>query len=67
MLDNRTAVAENDDLMRAVARLLLLWREMYTSGSAGEKLAAALFIHGIDKLASVIEYIDPDWEAHYGE
>ena len=66
MLDNRTAVAENDDLMRAVAQLLMVWRDIYVSGSADEKLVAEFFIHGIDKLAFVMEWIDPDWEAHYG-
>ena len=67
MLDNRTAVAENDELMRSAANLLIVWRKAYLFGGLTEKIAAGTFIHEIDKLAHALESADPDWEAHYGK
>lgn len=67
MLDKRTAVAENDDLMRSAANLLIVWRNAYVFGGLTEKIAANTFINEIDDLAYALESADSNWEAHYGK
>lgn len=64
MLDNRTGVAENDDLMRSAAYLILNydWLMGHEDGVLLEDISDL-----VTALEESLKRIDTDWEAHYGK
>jgi hypothetical protein len=68
MLDKRTAVAENDDLMRAAAAMVIRFAHLAEVSLAGDNSVTLddVWIEVCD-LSTALRSIDPNWEAHYGK